>query len=57
MGLTYVNVQVRNPANGHGSENVSCFVDSGAIFSLIPDEVLRKSLYCPSSECGTREVI
>lgn len=28
-----------------------------AIFSLIPDSVLRRSLYCHSGECGTPEVI
>jgi hypothetical protein len=35
MGLTFVNVRVGNPANGHRAEDVRCLVDSGAIYSLI----------------------
>lgn len=28
-----------------------------AIFSLIPDDVLRRSIYCHSDDCGTPEII
>jgi clan AA aspartic protease len=42
MGLTYVKVRVGNPANGHRTEEVSCLVDSGAVYSLIPAKTLRK---------------
>jgi clan AA aspartic protease len=41
MGLTFVKVKVGNPANGHRAEEVSCLVDSGAIYSLIPGAVLE----------------
>jgi clan AA aspartic protease len=42
MGLTFVTVRVGNPANGHRAEDVRCFVDSGAIYSLVPGDVLRR---------------
>ena len=41
MGLTYVTVRVGNPANGRPAEEVSCLVDSGAVYSLIPAKVLQ----------------
>src|SRR5438128_2904349 len=41
MGLTFVNVRVGNPSNGRRTEEVSCLVDSGAVYSLIPGAVLR----------------
>jgi clan AA aspartic protease len=54
MGLTYVKVRVGNPANGEAGENVNCFVDSGAIYSLIPKPVLRRLRIKPHS---TREFV
>jgi len=54
MGLTFVKVRVGNPANGHRAEDVSCLVDSGAIYSLIPAPVLRKLGIKPHS---TREFV
>jgi clan AA aspartic protease len=42
VGLTYVKVRVGNPANGHRAEDVSCLVDSGAVYSLIPGATLRR---------------
>lgn len=42
MGLTYAKVRVGNPADGHRAEDVSCLVDSGAVYSLIPGRILRK---------------
>jgi clan AA aspartic protease len=42
MGLTFVAVKVGSPANGHKTEEVRCLVDSGAIYSLIPRQVLRR---------------
>ena len=49
MGLTYVKVRVGNPANGQRAEEVSCLVDSGAVFSLIPAAILRKLHIKPHS--------
>ena len=42
MGLTFVTVRVGNPAAGGRAENVTCLVDSGAVYSLIPETVLQK---------------
>lgn len=54
MGLTHVKVRVGNPANGHRAEEVTCLVDSGAIYSLIPGQILRKLHIKPHS---TREFV
>jgi len=37
----FINVRVGNPSNGRHTEEVSCLVDSGAVYSLIPGAVLR----------------
>ena len=49
MGLTFVKVRVGNPANGRRAEEVSCLVDSGAVYSLIPGRVLRRLRIKPHS--------
>ena len=54
MGLTFVKVTVGNPANGRRSEEVQCFVDSGAIYSLVPEPILQKLDIEPHS---TREFV
>ena len=54
MGLTFVTVKVGNPANGLRPEEVQCFVDSGAIYSLVPATVLRRLHIEPHS---TREFV
>lgn len=50
MGLTFVNVRVGNPANGQRVADVRCFVDSGAVYSLIPGEILQRLGIEPHSE-------
>jgi clan AA aspartic protease len=42
MGFTYIKVKVTNPLNLEKSEEVDLLVDSGAIFTSIPREILRK---------------
>jgi predicted aspartyl protease len=42
MGFTYVKVRVYNPADLARSEVVELLVDSGAIFTSIPQSVLEK---------------
>jgi predicted aspartyl protease len=54
MGLTYVKVRVGNPANGQRAEEVNCLVDSRAVYSLIPAQLLKKLHIRPHS---TREFI
>ncbi|MEM2448664.1 MAG: hypothetical protein QXT14_06930, partial [Candidatus Bathyarchaeia archaeon] len=41
MGFTYVKVRVVNPVNPTRSEDVELLVDSSAIFTSIPGEVLK----------------
>jgi len=54
MGLTFVKVKVGNPANGHYAEEVQCLVDSGAVYSLVPEPILRRLEIEPHS---TREFV
>jgi clan AA aspartic protease len=54
MGLTHVTVRVGNPAQAGHVEPVACLVDSGAVYSLIPEEVLQRLGIEPHS---TREFI
>jgi clan AA aspartic protease len=54
MGLIFVTVKVGNPANGRGAEEVQCLVDSGAVYSLIPESTLRRLQIEPHS---TREFV
>jgi clan AA aspartic protease len=54
MGLTFVTVKVGNPANGRQAEEVQCLVDSGAIYSLVPETTLRRLQIEPHS---TREFV
>jgi clan AA aspartic protease len=49
MGLTFVTVRVGNPSNAHEAENVTCLVDSGAVYSLIPASVLERLRIAPHS--------
>ena len=42
MGLTYLEVEVGNPANPDVTERIKFLVDSGAIYSVIPKPVLDK---------------
>ncbi len=41
MGLTYVNVGIANPSNLKRSKTKKLLADSGALFSIVPKEVLR----------------
>lgn len=49
MGLTHISVRVGNPADGPPPEDVRCLVDSGAVYSLIPGEVLARLAIRPHS--------
>jgi clan AA aspartic protease len=54
VGLTHVTVRVGNPASRGHNESVPCLVDSGAVYSLIPAEVLQRLGIEPHS---TREFV
>jgi len=42
MGLTFLEIEVGNPANPRVTKPVEFLVDSGAIYSVVPASVLRK---------------
>lgn len=42
MALTFVEVKISNPADEGKYTKVRCMVDSGAIYSVVPAETLRK---------------
>lgn len=41
MGLTFLDVEIANPANPKRSEQVRLLVDSGAIYSVVAEKTLR----------------
>lgn len=42
MGLTHVRVQVANPGRPRKTARLTCLVDSGAVYSVIPEATLRR---------------
>src|ERR1700687_3065772 len=42
MGVTTLVVEVANPATPEVTESLECIVDSGAVFSVVPTEVLQR---------------
>ncbi len=49
VGITYVTVRVANPGNVRRVARVRCLVDSGAVYSVIPERVLRRLGIAPHS--------
>lgn len=42
MGLTFLEIEVGNPANPQKTQSLEFLVDSGAIYSVVPAPVLKK---------------
>ena len=42
MGLTFLEVQVANPATPEVTEKLDFLIDSGAVYSVVPTSVLEK---------------
>ncbi len=42
MGITFVDVEVGNPSNPDVTETIGFLVDSGSIYSVVPEKVLAK---------------
>jgi len=42
MGLTHIKAKLANPANPRKAVNLTFLVDSGAIYSVVPAETLRR---------------
>lgn len=50
MALTFVKAKIFNPANPRKSAVVNFLVDSGAVYSVVPQEILRKIGIRPNSK-------
>ena len=42
MGLTFIDIIIANPGNPKKMKKLSLLVDSGAIYSVVPKDVLRQ---------------
>jgi predicted aspartyl protease len=42
VGLTYIDVEIANPAKPRRAQRLTLWVDSGALYSVVPASVLRK---------------
>jgi clan AA aspartic protease len=42
MGLTHVSATIINPANPRRAKKLTLLVDSGAVYSVVPKDVLRR---------------
>jgi clan AA aspartic protease len=42
MGLTYIEAKITNPANPRKSAEIKFLVDSGAAYSVVPAQVLKR---------------
>lgn len=50
MGLTVLELEIGNPANPEVTEKLEFFIDSGAIYSVVPAKILKKLGIKPISE-------
>lgn len=50
MGLTYLEVEVGNPANPQRMEKVDFLIDSGAVYSVVPSSLLGRLSIEPIAE-------
>ena len=50
MGLTFLEVEVGNPANPEVTEKIEFLIDSGAIYSVVPTPILARLGIKPIAE-------
>ena len=50
MGLTFLSIEVGNPAEPEITEPIELLIDSGAIYSVIPEPVLTRLKIKPLTE-------
>ena len=50
MGLTYLEIEVGNPADPDTTERVQFLIDSGAVYSVVPTSMLERLGIRPLSE-------
>ena len=42
MGLTVLNIELSNPANPEVTETLELLIDSGAVYSVVPEPILER---------------
>ena len=57
MGLTVLEVEVANPASPKDTRKLELLVDSGAIYSVVPTEVLNELGIAPLTEGDVERMI
>jgi clan AA aspartic protease len=50
MGLTHLTIRIANPADSKRHKNVDFLIDSGAIYSVVPRQVLNELGISPHSK-------
>lgn len=50
MGLTVLEIEVGNPANPEVTEKIEFLIDSGAIYSVVPSQILERLGIRPLTE-------
>lgn len=50
MAITYLNITVSNPSNPKKKTNLEFLVDSGAIYSIVPSQLLKNLNIAPEEE-------
>lgn len=50
MGLTFLKIEVGNPANPDVTEEIEFLIDSGAIYSVVPSPILERFGLKPLTE-------
>lgn len=50
MGLTFLELEVENPANPEVTEKIEFLIDSGAIYSVVPTPILSRLNIKPIAE-------
>ena len=50
MGLAHLTIEIANPSNLHVTEKVELLVDSGAVYSVVPRNILERLGIQPHAE-------
>lgn len=47
MGLTYLPIKITNPKNSHLTQRIKFLVDSGTLYSVVPEDALNSMQIIP----------
>lgn len=50
MGVTELELEIAHPGSPQKKEKIKCLVDSGAVYSVIPEQILKKLGIKPHSK-------